>query len=186
MRDRRFTLHQAFRNTFAHSGKLNARAALEWQLSLLRCRRNARLYIFFPLRRCSLFFFCFSRCRLFRFSLFLFWFFGFLCFFLWRLFFFFFFLRRLLLFLGRGFAFLADEGNPLADVNLTALFHVTFGERSILGRFPFHRRLVGFDFSNDVAGRDFIALLLFPRDERPLRHRVAQFGHLDFRHVETS
>ena len=87
-------------------------------------------------------------------------------------------LRRFLLFLGRGFAFLADEGNPLADVNLAALFHVNFGERSILGRFPFHRRLVGFDFSNDVAGRDFIALLLFPRDERPFRHRVAQFGHL--------
>src|SRR4029077_15569508 len=76
----------------------------------------------------------------------------------------------------------ADKRDFIANVHLPAFFHVNFGERSVLGRFPFHRRLVAFDFSNDFPGRNFVALFLFPRNERPLGHGVAQFRHLNFGH----
>src|SRR6266481_2256703 len=95
----------------------------------------------------SFFFFFLSRRGLFRF------FFGLLFLFFWFLFFFFF---------WSFLPFAADKRDFIANVHLPAFFHVNFGERSVLGRFPFHRRLVGFDFSNDFAGRNFVALFLFP------------------------
>src|SRR5713101_59721 len=101
------------------------------------------------------FFFFLSRRGLFRF------FFG-LFFLFFRFLFFFFFWSFL--------AFAADKRDFIANVHLPAFFDVNFGERSVLGRFPFHRRFVGFDFSNDFAGRNFVAFFLFPRDERPLGH----------------
>src|SRR5205807_9078448 len=135
-------------------------------------RRRASLHPL--LRRRSLPFFRFRGCGFFRRP---FWFFGCLRFFFFRCFRFF--LRRLFLFFWRGFTLLADEGDPLADFNFAAFFHVNFGERPVLGRFPFHRRLVGFDFGDDVAGGNLVALLLFPRHERSLGHRVVHFGPLD-------
>src|SRR5205823_5775470 len=43
---------------------------------------------------------------------------------------------------------------------------------------------LSFAFRDNVAGRHLVAFLLFPHDESSLRHRVTQFGHLDFRHGE--
>src|SRR5207302_4075511 len=105
---------------------------------------------------------------------FLFLFFGFrffrLLFFFLRLLFFFLLLfgLRLFFFLRRFFAFSADERNLIADVHLAAFFDVNFGERSVLGRFPFHCRLVSFDLRDHITGRNFVALFLFPCDESPL------------------
>ena len=59
-------------------------------------------------------------------------------------------------------------------------------DNPVLGRFPFHRRLVGFNFCNHFAGRNLVALFLFPRDERALGHGVAQLRHVDLRHSEYS
>src|SRR4029077_4781319 len=126
-----------------------------------------------------LFFLCrFRRLRLLFFFCFLFFRLLFFWFFRFGLFFFFFFLFPLRRFL----AFAANERDPVTDIYLAAFFHVNLGKRSILGRFPFHRCLVGLDFGEHLASRNPVALLFLPRDESALRHRVAQFGHLDFRH----
>src|SRR6266704_2281896 len=122
---------------------------------------------FWFLRFFFLFYFLFLRLLFF-----LFLFFGF------RLFLFFF----LLLLSWRFLAFTADERDFVANVYLAAFFHINFGERAVLGRFPFHGRLVSLDFGEHFAGGNLIALLFLPRDERALGHRVTQLGHLDFRH----
>src|SRR5437762_12385203 len=109
-----------------------------------------------------LFLFCRSFCLFFR---------------LWFRLFFLFFLRCC-------FSFSADERDLLANLNLTALFDVNLGQSSVLGRLPFHGRLVGFNLSDHFARGNLVALLLFPRDESALRHRVAQLRHLNFRHGE--
>src|SRR4029077_2887896 len=114
--------------------------------------------------------------RLLWFLCLLFFFFGF-----W-LFLFFFLLFFLLLFFVWFLVFAPDEGNPIAHVDLAALLDINLGEGSVLGRFPFHRRFVGLNLSENFTGRDLVALLFFPRDESALGHGVAQFGHLNFRH----
>src|SRR5256714_1689931 len=91
-----------------------------------------------------------------------------------------------LFFLRRGFSFAADERDLLANLDLPAFFDVNLRQRPVLGRFPFHRRLVGLDLGNHFAGRDLVALLFLPRDESSFRHRVAELRHLDFRHGEKS
>src|SRR5439155_13851594 len=133
------------------------------------CRRHACLYRFF------------LWCRFFLQLFFRFFFFrlGFL-----RLFFFFFFGGFFLLFFlfSLFFAFTGNETDFVANIHLATFFNINFGERSIFGRFPFHRRLIGLDLGQHFAGRNFVALLLLPRDEGALGHRVAQFRHLNFRH----
>ena len=104
-----------------------------------------------------------------------------------RLLLFFFFGLRLFgfLFLFRSFlALFADERDLIADVNLAPFCDINFSERAVLGRFPFHRCLVRFNFSDHFAGRNFVALFLFPRDDGSLRHCVAQLGHLNFGHIK--
>src|SRR5205814_9273668 len=61
----------------------------------------------------------------------------------------------LFFFLRRFFAFSADERNLIADIHLSAFFHVNFSERSVLGRFPFHCCLVSFDLRDHITGRNF-------------------------------
>src|SRR5438132_8714215 len=110
-----------------------------------------------------LFFFFLSRRRLFRFAprLLFFFFFGLL--FLFR--FLFFFLRLFFFFFLWGFfAFFIDKRDLVADIHFPAFVDVNLGKRSVLGRFPFHRRLVGLDFCDHFAGRALVALFLFPSD----------------------
>src|SRR5438105_4191066 len=127
-----------------------------------------------------IFFFFLSRHRLLRFRL------RFLFLFLFGFWFF-----RFLFFFGRFFllwsflALSADEPDLVADLHLPAFFNINFGECAVLWRFPFHRRLVGFDLGNHFAGRNFVALFLLPRDEGALRHRVAQLRHLNLRHCSS-
>src|SRR5205807_4664742 len=102
--------------------------------SLLLFLRWSGFLFFFLSRRWLL------RFRLRLLFLFLFGFLFFLCRFL-----FFFFFRSFL-------TFSTNERDLIADVHFSALFNVNFGERSVLGRFPFHCRLVGFDFSDYIAG----------------------------------
>ncbi len=83
---------------------------------------------------------------------------------------------------GRVLALFADERDAVADVYLPAFLHVNFFQDAVIGRFPFHRRLVGLDFSQDFAGGHFVADFLLPTHERPLGHGVAQFRHLNLRH----
>jgi hypothetical protein len=68
------------------------------------------------------------------------------------LFFWFGFLFFLFLFRWSLFSFFSNERNLVADIYLTAFFDINFSECSVLRRFPFHRRLVGFNFGEHVAG----------------------------------
>src|SRR6266403_112946 len=92
--------------------------------------------------------------------------------FVWRLHRFFFFLFR------RFFTLTANERDLVADVYLAPFFHINFGKRTILRRFPFHGRLVSLDFGDYVASRNLVAFLFLPSDECALRNCVAPIGHL--------
>src|SRR5206468_10436605 len=146
--------------------------SLWWQPCRLR-RRHACLYSFLFLFLLRLAFLLGLLFRLFFFGLF------FLLFrFLRPLFFFFFFW----LFSRSLFALAANECDFVANVYFAAFFNIDFGECSIFRRFPFHCRLISLNFSEDVASRNLVAFLFLPSDESSLRHRVAQFGHLNLRH----
>ena len=57
-------------------------------------------------------------------------------------------------------------------------------ERAFIDGFDFHRRLVGLDLGDDVAGGDLVAFVLQPFGEIALLHRRRERGHQDFdRHV---
>jgi hypothetical protein len=53
-------------------------------------------------------------------------------------------------------------------------------DRAFVDRFELHRRLVGLDLGEDVAGLHLIAFLDQPFGERALLHRGAEGGHLEF------
>ncbi len=57
---------------------------------------------------------------------------------------------------------------------------VEFADHPALVGFEFHRRLVGLDLGEDVAGFDGVALLDQPFGQRPLLHRRGHGGELDF------
>ena len=90
------------------------------------------------------------------------------------------------LLLWRFLAFSTDEGDLVADVYLAAFLDVNFRERPVFRRFPFHRRLVGFDLGKHFAGGNLVSLLFLPRDQSALGHRVTELRHLDFRHKQRS
>jgi hypothetical protein len=54
-----------------------------------------------------------------------------------------------------------------------------FQNRAVKERLELHRRLVGFDFRQHVAGLHDVAFLLQPLDQRPHGHGVAEFRHFD-------
>ena len=60
--------------------------------------------------------------------------------------------------------------------------HVDFLQDAVVGRFPFHRRLVGLDLGQHFAGSHLIADFLLPAHQCPFGHGIAQFRHLNFRH----
>ena len=62
---------------------------------------------------------------------------------------------------------------------LGALRHHDFGKRALVDGLDFHRRLVGLDFGDHVAGLDLVALFLEPLRKVALLHRRRQRGHQD-------
>src|SRR4029077_20820790 len=167
-----------------HGGKINTE--LGRNPARNRRRSHPRFFGFLDCRRWLFrfsLFFCLRRRRfflllLFRFQLFFFWLLR-----LVRLLFLFFFFRFfLLLFFRRFLGFPTDKRDFISDIYLAAFFDIDLGQPSVFGRFPFHCRLVRLNLREHFAGRNLVALFFPPRDEGALRHRVAQFGHLNFRH----
>ena len=65
-------------------------------------------------------------------------------------------------------AFARKHGDHRIDGNvLRALGHDDLGERAFVDRLVFHRRLVGLDLGDHVAGLDLVAFLLEPRARLP-------------------
>ena len=85
------------------------------------------------------------------------------------------------LYRGLVLALAENDRNGRVDRDIGgALRNQDFPERAFIGRLDFHRRLVGFDFGNDVARFDLVAFLLEPLGEIALLHRRRQRGHEDF------
>ena len=82
---------------------------------------------------------------------------------------------------GGGLAGGEEHGEALADGDFGPLRGEDFSEYAVVEGFHFHGGLVGFDFGDDVAGGDFVALLFAPLDEGALGHGVAEFWHFDVR-----
>ena len=80
-------------------------------------------------------------------------------------------LRRRSGFAGLVFALEPEHGDRRIDLDvLRARRNQDAGERALVDRLDLHRRLVGFDFCDDVAGRHGIAFLLQPFGKRALLH----------------
>ena len=77
-----------------------------------------------------------------------------------------------------------DRGSDLHAVG--ALLDQDLGDGTLVDRFELHRRLVGFDLGQHVAGADAVALLDQPFGERALLHRRRERGHLDLDRHEAS
>ena len=60
---------------------------------------------------------------------------------------------------------------------LRALGHQDLRDRALVDGFDFHRRLVGLDLRDHVAGLDLVALFLEPLGKVALFHRGRQRGH---------
>ena len=75
-----------------------------------------------------------------------------------------------------------DEGDGRVDLHaLRALGHEDAAERALVHRLHLHRRLVGLDLGEHVAGLDLVAFLLVPLGEIALGHgrRQRRHQHLD-------
>ena len=85
----------------------------------------------------------------------------------------------------RVFALLEQEGDRLVDLDaLRAIRDDDLADAALIDRLVFHRRLVGLDLGDDVAGVHLVALFLEPAGEIALGHRRRQRRHPDFdRHV---
>ncbi len=90
---------------------------------------------------------------------------------------------------------MAPLSSPSARITAIGVFTATsavpsgdqnFAERAFVRRLDFHRRLVGLDLGNDVAGLDLIALFLEPFGEIALLHGRRERGHENLdRHERT-
>ena len=78
-----------------------------------------------------------------------------------------------------GFALLADGADRRADGQLLAGGGVDLEDRTRDRAGKFHRRLVGFDFSQDVAEGHYLAFLDVPFHQSSHRHRVGELRHID-------
>ena len=77
-----------------------------------------------------------------------------------------------------GFAFGEDRGDRRVDRDIGGAFgHQDFAERALVDRLDLHRRLVGLDLGDDVAGFDLVALALEPFGEVALLHRGREGRH---------
>ena len=73
-----------------------------------------------------------------------------------------------------------QHGDRRVDLHaLRAFGHEDLAERAFVDRLEFHRRLVGLDLGEDVAGLDLVAFLLVPLGELALGHGRRQRRHQD-------
>ncbi|MCY1227703.1 hypothetical protein D9M72_399890 [compost metagenome] len=79
------------------------------------------------------------------------------------------------------FAVLQQHGDRRVDLDaLGAGGNQELADRAFVDGFDFHRRLVRLDFSDDVAGRHLVSLVLQPFRERAFLHRRGKGGHKNF------
>ncbi len=95
--------------------------------------------------------------------------------------------RRLLLRLGSGarrchlFTLASEHGNHRAHFHVfTAFGDQDLADSAFVDALEFHRRLVGLDLGQDVAGGYFIAFLDQPAGQCSLFHRRGKGRHLEF------
>ena len=92
---------------------------------------------------------------------------------------------------GDGLGVLAlsrDQADQLVHRHIGRAFrHHDLGEHALIDRLDLHRRLVGLDLGDHIAGLDGVALLLQPFGEIALLHRGREGGHEDVGgHLRTS
>ena len=98
--------------------------------------------------------------------------------------------RRFLLFRGDGrscrrggadiLAFSGDDTDERIHRHVRrAVRHDDLDQHALINGFDFHRRLVGLDLGEHVAGFDLVAFLLQPAREVALLHRRRERGHQD-------
>ena len=73
----------------------------------------------------------------------------------------------------------AEHGDQPADRHARAFGDDPLQEHAVVVDLQVHRRLVGLDLGDHVAGGDGVAFFSEPRDEDAFLHRVAHFGHFD-------
>ncbi len=77
-------------------------------------------------------------------------------------------------------ALFSDNGDDGANLDAFGTFgNEDLGDDAFIHRFKFHRRLVGFDFRQQIAGRYRIPFLYQPFGQSPFLHGRGQSGHLD-------
>ena len=81
-----------------------------------------------------------------------------------------------------AFAFLKENGNcgVFTFTPLGTGIDQDLADDAFIDGFDFHRRLVGFDFRNHVAGGDLVALFLQPLGKRAFLHGRGKRGHQNF------
>ena len=86
---------------------------------------------------------------------------------------------------GHRLAFLHQHRDDVVHLHaLAAIWHQDLAEDPFVHGFHFHRRLVGLDLGDDVAGLDALAFLLQPARQVALRHGGGKRRHQDVgRHV---
>jgi len=78
------------------------------------------------------------------------------------------------------FAFLRQDGDELIDRHVIGAFrHHDFRHHAVIDGLILHRRLVGLDFGDHIAGLDRVALFLMPLCEVALLHRGRERRHED-------
>jgi hypothetical protein len=86
---------------------------------------------------------------------------------------------------GGGVSGLGADRDRCADLHaFTALRDQDLRDRALVDRFELHRRLVGLDLGEDVAGLHLVAFLDQPFGERALLHGRRKRGHLEFNRHE--
>ena len=77
-------------------------------------------------------------------------------------------------------AFRRQHRDELVDRHVGGAFrHHDLGQHAVVDGLVFHRRLVGLDLGDHVAGLDLVAFLLEPARKVALLHRGRQRGHED-------
>ena len=79
------------------------------------------------------------------------------------------------------FAFASQDGDWRTDLNaLLAFRNEDLCNCALVHGLDFHRRLIGFDFGENVARGDLVSLLHQPFCEGSFLHRGGERGHLEF------
>ena len=83
---------------------------------------------------------------------------------------------------GHGFARFHQHCDHIIHLHrLRAGGHQDAAQNALIHCFHFHRRLIGFDFRNHIAGLDPVTFLLQPTRQIAFRHRRRQSRHQDIR-----